>query len=183
MKYFELKPIQDKRTIVAAPYPFPDDLISFVLGPSIPGRCVYRAESGTVWPTILGMGAWSSALVSVFDSVGAKGLRTYDIDVLDRAGRPIEGYRGIQVLGRGGSLVDKESNVYRIDRRLWSYDCVIMETDKWDGSDVFAIPELGVMTFVTERVAHAVEHSRLTLISLIPNTECKSVTRPPPSAD
>lgn len=48
---------------------------------------------------------------------------------------------------------------------------IYMDESKWDGSDVFAIPGMGICMFVTQRIAEAIRKARLLNIDLVLNSE------------
>lgn len=52
------------------------------------------------------------------------------------------------------------------------YNYVFMDETQWDGSDVFAIPGLGIAMFVTERVKEAIDKAKLVNVVLTLNTDC-----------
>lgn len=138
-----------------------------------PGEVRYAVVEGWKPQPILDCGVWSKELIKVMRSINATGFDTFDIGVYKATGEPIEGYFGVRVTGRGGEFDEERSGAQRSGRGvLLHYQAIHMNESQWDGSDVFLIPNLGSMVFVTERVAEAIRESKLRPIDLDLNTEC-----------
>lgn len=166
----------------AAAEPFPEDLGDLVLGPDPPPAPVrFEIVRGSRPADIIGCAVWSERLISVLRECGATGFKPYEIE-LYRKGKPVPGYMGVLVLGRGGPLDEVRSDVERDEtgKCIFGHSAVYMHEDQWDGSDVFVIPGLGIREFVTARVAEVLRKARLRNVQLILNSECRFGTKDPP---
>ncbi len=87
------------------------------------------------------------------------GWSTYPVTITGARGEPIDGYKGLQVLGRCGRL---SSEPLRHDIRISpggrAYRATIglrFEPESWDGSDFFMPEDETAYVFVTQRVVDA----------------------------
>lgn len=114
----------------------------------------------------------SERFLTTLQACSATGFRPFPVTV--SAGTAKLPYWGLKLLGRGGPFDDKRSNArYGPDGHcLFGYDYIYMDEERWDGSDVFAIPGLGIAMFVTERVKEAIENANLRNVQLTANTDC-----------
>jgi hypothetical protein len=101
--------------------------------------------------------------------------------------REVAVYHALRVSGRGGPFDARRSDE-ELDETGFriGHSAIYMNESKWDGSDVFFIPGMGITLFVTERVAQAIRAAELTNVILTRNTECRYGTKmkypyePPP---
>lgn len=114
----------------------------------------------------------SDRLLDVLKGCSATGYQPFPVTV--SAGETNLAYWGLKLLGRGGPFDARRSEAtYGPDgEALFGYSCIYMDEDRWDGSDVFAIPGLGIGMFVTERVKEALEKAKLRNVRLVLNTDC-----------
>lgn len=160
-----------------SPYP---DLSKLFLTPWLPSCVRVEIRTGTK-PGDMMFSAFnvvSERFVAVLASCHATGYSTFPVEVR-RSGQIIPGYYGLKLLGRGGPFDEVRSNVERSPdgEAIFGYSAVYMVEDQWDGSDVFAIPGLGIGLYVTERVAEGIRRAKLTNIRLTLNSECRTGTR------
>jgi hypothetical protein len=171
MRYYYLKQLGDEKYYGGAPVPYPPDLGVLVLGPDPPlGPVRYEMTTGTEVGDLMFPSLCSDRLVAAFESCAATGYLTYPVQVL-MGGEGIAGYQGLLVLGRGGPM-DLERSGAKRESWGWSHKSVQMDESRWDGSDVFSIPGMGITIFVSERVAQALREVQLRNVRLEPNTEC-----------
>lgn len=172
MEFFRLQRNYASIYWEAAPDPFPHDLMEYILADTpMNDNCRYELLCGRRPGDMISLSAWSDAMIAVFTKCQATGLRTAPIQIHAK-NKVYGGYQRIKVIGRGGPLDDVRSHVIRQDDEIASYRGIYIDESKWDGSDVFSIPGLGIFIFVVPRVADALRRAKLTNIELIPNSEC-----------
>lgn len=92
------------------------------------------------------------------------GWRTFPVQLFDKENKIIEGYHGLSVTGRCGSL-DKPRRVPIPRGKRW-WRGLYVKDDFWDGSDVF-LPYGTTFVFVTQEVKDALEAIRPSNIAFI----------------
>lgn len=154
--------------------PYPDDLAAVILEPEMPTGMHAEITTGDRPADMLEFlfNVVSGRLIRVLEEVGATGFLACPLRVhLAKKDVWIPDYFLLKVTGRGGPM-DWERSVARKEEWGTSYRAVYMDESKWDGSDVFCMPGMGVSTYVTERIAEAIKRAKLTNVRLIPNSEC-----------
>jgi len=167
----------------AAVDPFPSDVDPYLLSREAPPAVVrYKVLRGRRAGDIISHGAWSDRLIEVLKSCSATGYRTHPVEIWKER-EHISGYQGVRIIGRGGPLDEERSGVERSRSggAILGHSAIYIFDDRWDGSDVFTIPGLGLCVFVVERVAAALRSARLKNVDLILNSECRFGTKDPPA--
>ena len=126
-------------------------------------------QLGTTWATLR---IYSDRLVNLLSQNQFSGWRPYPIIIRGKRGELLEGYSGISILGRAGSL-----DMSRCERTLlkpyvksgrWTpgFRGIYFEDDRWDGSDIFTAENTGYF-FCTDRVKEAISRLKPTNIRFI----------------
>lgn len=175
MSFYELRAKQGRQYYQGNPAPWPKDLAEVFLGPSVP-RDLHIAIRVGVKPGDLIFGApciVSRRLLGVLVSCQATGYEAFPVDVR-KGDIIIPDYFGLRILGRGGPLDEVRSGVFRGPGStiIFGYSAVYMDEDRWDGSDIFVIPSLGVQLFISERVQKAIQNAGLVNLETVLNSEC-----------
>ena len=116
----------------------------------------------------------SDRVIDLLTSQGLSGWSTYPVDVRDRNGRSIKGYRGLCILGRCQQIcLDKEHSrvVYEENARgrFPYYRGLYVSTDSWDRSDFFmSTDERTAYKVVTGRVSSLFRTARVKNVQLEP---------------
>jgi hypothetical protein len=159
--------------------PYPMDLAAFVLDAKKPVGTSVKVVRG-VRPGDMMFAAFnvvSDRLVDVLEAEAATGYRTHPIEVYNAkaGGASIPGYWLLCPTGRGGPMDPVAMQVVwqRPGGAISNYNGIYMDEDKWDGSDVFAIPGLGIGIYVVERLALAMRKAKLRNVRLTCNTDCR----------
>lgn len=146
------------------------------MSPELPVELVIAG--GERLPDLLcgsGLCAVSPRMLNALQSVSATGYSTIPIVLTHPLlGCTVEGYSGLVIHGRGGPLDESRMQpVKKSGTAIISCQGFHIYEDRWDGSDLFVIDNLGVSVWVTERVATALSKCRPKLrnLSLTPNTE------------
>lgn len=130
-----------------------------------------RDHIGTTWGVLHLV---SDRLVSVLEGFG--GWRTYPVEIYDREGGLVPGYRGLAVTGRCGSVDDELSPVMVLPppvpqgKAMPHRIGIRFRPETWDGSDVFS-PERSGWVLVTQDVRDALIAAKITGIELRRITE------------
>jgi hypothetical protein len=151
--------------------PWPSDLGALILDPKRVEGIEVKLNKGKIGDMLV-FGVISQRLLNILESCHATGYLAHPIKV-EQEGCVLDNYYLLKITGRGGPLDEEKSGVVRLKpgETIYGYKAVYMDESKWDGSDVFAIPELGIATFVVERVGNAIKNANLPNIILKLNTE------------
>lgn len=118
----------------------------------------------------------STKTFNVLNAIGATGWSSYSIDLHGESDEVIEGYSGLVVNGRCGSLqLDRSRVETRIGASGRPYEVKIgfyFDEATWNGSDVFT-PEGTTFVFVTDKVRRGLEGSKITNVSFTPLDRCE----------
>lgn len=115
---------------------------------------------------------WSTRMVDVLRKCKATGYSASLVKVL-RNSDELRDYMRIRVTGKGGPLDRERSRaIMWKDESIFTHDAVYMDAAKWDGSDLFKIPELGGRMFAVERVVNELKRIKPTNVSFIMSTKC-----------
>lgn len=160
------------------------DYVSLFLGDYLPSSVVeYRQSSKACrHDDLIGSSDAVSRIMSertidALDASGCTGWRKYEIKLEDADGRSIQGYSGIQIVGRSGPIDPSRARngVIRMEggveypSRLGLY----FDTETWDGSDVFC--PIGTTLFlVTNKVKTVIDELACTNVQLtsLAEAEC-----------
>jgi hypothetical protein len=178
--FYDLTETADERFYSAHPSPHPKDLQDlFFARENPPTSIAYDIKYGREPGDILSCSpVYSTRLVDALNRAGATGFSTYPVKVT-RAGKAVPGFVGIRVTGRGGPVDEARSKLVRAESgRIKSHTGIYMDEAGWDGSDVFSIPGMGIMIFVTERVANELNKLDLKNMELIRNDRCNFGRQP-----
>jgi hypothetical protein len=107
-------------------------------------------------------------LIHLFVSEGFTGWDTYDVELVDHAGCPVDGYHGLVISGRCGPIDYSESEiVYELlpAGPSPSYKGYRFDPASWDGSDFFMPPETE-HRLVTAPVAIALRRANVRNVAL-----------------
>lgn len=110
------------------------------------------------------------------------GWESYAVEITDKAGEPIEGYRGLLVRGRCGPI-DFKRSVLAADEHLTPNDTLArvvglyFDPDTWDGSDIFMPAAPGHYPIVTEEVKRALARAKVTNIDFTRLPEKETMAR------
>lgn len=155
------------------PQPYPN-LVDLFLGPDLPRELCIIVQEGKVPGDMLFStpNVVSANFVNVLRSCHATGFQAFPVSLV--RGTTILTYWGLKLIGRGGPFDPKRSEAkYTPDGgAIIGYNCIHMDETQWDGSDVFAIPGLGISMYVTERVKEAFERENLLNVRMVLNTDC-----------
>jgi hypothetical protein len=116
----------------------------------------------------------SDRVLQVFDENGFEKYETFPVEVSGGRGEPLPRYHGISFHGRGGPLLEEESGIVRRGgadgkRTVVAFEHgIVLDTSKWDGSDLFYLEELPGTKIVTARVKDAIRKAKVTNCDLIP---------------
>jgi hypothetical protein len=159
----------------AEPDPYPEDMLNVFCGRRNPAKTIRYVIRCGRWPGhIVGSAAWSVELIRALKRCKATGYATFPIEVWLHGVKPVPGYVGLRVFGRGGAFDPTRSGAEYLGNTLIAYRATYMHESDWDGRDVFTIPGLGIGVFVVERVARELTRLKLKNVSLVKNTECSS---------
>ncbi len=149
-----------------------EDWLALAQGSYRPRRTLlYRVQGGYLRGDVIQELVWSAKLTRILKELRATGYDNYHVRVLHKS-RPISGYYGIAVRGRGGEFDARGSEATYVEHQLNSYKRIRMKENDWDGSDVFMVPGLGLSVFVVERIAVALKEIRLRNVSIKAAEEC-----------
>ena len=153
------------------PYP---DLDALFLSSVIPHDSCISIASGSRPGDIISssFNVVSERFLAALEVCGATGFTAIPVKVV-HGGTSIPGYSIIKLLGRGGAFDEERSEADRQGSALFGYSGIYMDERQWDGSDVFAIPGLGIGMFVTEKVKESLERARLSGVEIVLNSECR----------
>ena len=186
MDFYQINAGQGKQFYEGEFSPYPRDLGELILtpGPVPQNICVKVVRGGRLGDRMFAaFGVVSRNFVDVLQACEATGYAACPIRAFaaHRANENIPGCFLLKLLGRGGHLDLERSYRDPRDREIESrypnlrgskrYIGIYMNDAEWDGSDVFAIPELGIAMFVVERVAQAIRKAKLRNVRLTKNTE------------
>lgn len=122
----------------------------------------------------------SPRFVDVLRANQATGFGTAEV-VLMKGDEILATYYVLKLSGRGGPFDPVRSHArYGPDGpsgAIFDYDGIYMNESNWDGSDVFAIPGLGIGIYVVERIAEAIRKAKLKNVVLTPSEECSMIPR------
>lgn len=120
------------------------------------------------------MMAVSPRMLDILQDTSATGFTTHSLTLRHPVlGYTVHGYSLLIVHGRGGPLDEaKMQPIKRYQEAILNCNGFHIFEDKWDGSDVFTIDDLGFSVWVTERVARALKKCKPKLrhLNLTPNT-------------
>lgn len=112
----------------------------------------------------------SSKLREVLEENTLTGWKTFDVKLLDKQDKEIQGYHGLSITGRCGMIDYSKSEI--VVKRLVPnaplgkyYKGLYVDLDKWDGSDFF-LPGNYFGTIITSKVAEVMKKSKPTNIRL-----------------
>ena len=117
----------------------------------------------------------SSRLVSVLESEGASGWRTYQVRLASKSRVPWRGYSGLAITGRAGPVQWKRSErVWRPPpvphgSGHWRLRGLWFDVKTWDGSDLFLLKDGGIMA--TDRIVRAMRRAKLKGIEFFRQSE------------
>lgn len=121
----------------------------------------------TGWPSLYLI---SDKLKFVLEENNLTGWKTFNVKVLNKQGHEINGYHGLSIIGRCGSIDDSKAEI--IQKQIVPngpfgkyYKGLHVGLDKWDGSDFF-LPEKYFGIIVTKRTAKVLKKNKLTNIRL-----------------
>lgn len=136
---------------------------------------VFKQEYGKKLQDILDTGWPSLYLISdktktVLEDNDLTGWETFDVKVLDKQDKEIQGYYGLSITGRCGEIDYGKSEI--IEKRLVPngpvskyYKGLHVGLNKWDGNDFF-LPEKYFGIITTQRAAEVLKKNKLTNIRL-----------------
>jgi len=116
----------------------------------------------------------SARFVDVLTSLHATGYTTAPIRLV-KDGATLATFYVLRIHGRGGPFDPVRSGpCYSKSNptKVFAYEGAYMDESRWDGSDLFFIPGLGVRLFATERVAQAIKRARLKNVLVEHHSEC-----------
>lgn len=152
------------------PYP---DLTALFLGSALPDGLRVKLRTGSTpgdmifaTPNVV-----SQRFLDALVACNATGYQPLPVRV-ENDGVAVGNYYALKLLGRGGPLDEARSEVTRFHGAVMSHNYTYMDEKAWDGSDVFAIPGLGIGMFVTERVHAALVNANLTNVQMVVNHDC-----------
>ena len=126
----------------------------------------------------------SSSVARTLEETGLTGWSTYPVDLRDAAGRTIDRYAGLSVLGRCGPLVRATEPEWQPPLvpgakpyKVWVG--ISFPPDSWDGSDFFMAEDETMWVFATDRVRSAIEARRFRNFEFRRITEIQLQTPPP----
>jgi hypothetical protein len=158
----EYDPYPDLDELVFGASPLPGLEIEIVRG-TRPGDMIFAAFN-----------AVSHRFTQVLEECRATGWSAYPVAArLMKTGTIVAEYQVLKLLGVGGPLRYVSTQVVGDDygTRYSKVRGVFMDESKWDGSDVFAIPGMGIHIFVSERVTGALRKAKLKNVRIVPNDE------------
>lgn len=120
----------------------------------------------------LSYSVWSDRFIQALENVRATGFTPYRIKVTLK-GKLIPGYSGYRISGRGNPI-DKPRSNWKQKGTLEAYRGLWMLNDEWDGSDVFAIPNMGISVYLSARVAEMLLHTTWSGIEFLRNDRVES---------
>ncbi len=136
---------------------------------------LFKQESGKRLDNMLNTGTVSIYLISdrfknlLIDNAFT-GWKSCPVKIIDLQGNVIEGYSGLSITGKCGSIDYGKSEV--IEKPFGSsgnmekyYKGLYVVLDEWDGKDFF-LPENNMGIMITERVAKAINANRFTNIAV-----------------
>jgi len=176
MLFFDVSAKQGTQFFQGEWDPYPDDLHAVYLGAERPQPMHVKIRTGTrpgdmifATPNVI-----SERFLTMLRDCDATGYTTFPVALI-KAGDCVANFFGLRVYGRGGSFDEARSKAYHgTAGALDGYDGIYMDESRWDGSDVFFIPGVGVSLYVTERVAEAIKKAKLVNVQLTPNDECRA---------
>jgi len=174
LDFYQVRETSHPRFFDCEVHPFPDDLEAVVLGPDLPKGLYVKAVCGREPGDLISAALWvfSKRFLDVLESCQATGYRACPIRIVDKKGHPLPDYFLLKLTGRGGPLDEERSGVIRgSSGAILGRTAVYMDESQWDGSDVFAIPGMGICMFVTQRIGEAIRKARLLNIDLVVNSE------------
>lgn len=136
---------------------------------------LFRQEYGKILTDLLDTGWPSLYLISermknVFEDSFLIGWKTFPIEILDKKANKIEGYHGLSITGRCGSIDYSKCEV--IEKRLVTngplskyFKGMPIGLDKWDGSDFF-LPEQYFGIIISPKAAKIVKESKFSNVSI-----------------
>jgi len=145
--------------------------ISWAMGRSQP--------SDVIWTTLAVPVILSAKVISIMKAGDFAGWSTYPVLVKSKDGEVIDGYVGLSVTGRCGTIDDSRcecvarefpGGVFPMYRGLYFDD------SQWDGSDIFCSENESGYIFVTHDVKSAFEHARIRNVLFQPVSEIERST-------
>ena len=136
---------------------------------------VFKQEYGKKLQDILDTGTATLYLISdkmkaTFEDNNLTGWKTFEVKILDKQDKEIQGYHGLSITGRCGKIDYSQSEI--VEKRCVPegplgkyYRGLYVGLDKWDGSDFF-LPEKNFGTVITNRVADILKKNKFTNICL-----------------
>jgi hypothetical protein len=130
---------------------------------------------GTKWFDFVGTQRAALRLVSerllrAFEQAGLRGWEGLPIQLLDRSGKMVDGYRLLVIVGRCGPIdnarsvqVDKIVAGNKSVAKVWQG--LYFDEKTWDGSDLFSPGDTALM-FATSAVKQTLEREKATNISV-----------------
>ncbi len=133
-----------------------------------------------VGTTLVNLCVISEKFVDVLTDNLLTGWTTYPVNIVNRAGKAISGYRGLAVTGRCGRVLWNESEKILIpapskrgrDTKGWRG--LPFDESTWDGSDIFLPETPSNFIIANERTKKVVEKCKLSNVSF---TNTKSLER------
>lgn len=150
----------------------PSEYFNIITSPEQPQMLLrYEVCSGHRKAEELCFGVWSVDLANSLRKANASGFYTHPVEVT-KSGQPIDGYLGVRITGKGGPIDRLRSGAPLTGTPIIYHKAIYMDIHRWDGSDVFLLPDMGGNVFVTERAAQAIQKTKMRALRLIPNDQC-----------
>ncbi len=108
----------------------------------------------------------SPQFLDVLNTAGATGFHPFPVRLV-RGASDLMVYHGLQITGRGGPFDPYRSSADIRDGALFGHAAIYMVESKWDQSDLFFVPGLGIMLFCSERIGNMLRRARLPNVSLV----------------
>lgn len=114
--------------------------------------------------TIVATRLISNRVVDLFTSEGFTGWVTYPVELLGKHGELIEGYHGLAVDGRCGTIDDTRSVRFEKQYPGGIFPCwrgYYFDEKSWDGSHIFVPDDGSVRIFMLDEVRRALKRAKV----------------------
>lgn len=161
--------------------PYPDDLQKFYSTTGLQSGHRVKVVRGTK-PGDMLFATWcviSPAFHSLLIQNAATGFVSFEVPLV-KGDLILAQYTGLVVHGKGGPFDPARSEAdYSPSGALVGHSAVFMDSTKWDQSDVFFVPGLGISLFVSERIAMVIKRAKLKNVVITGNAELAYGTKKP----
>ncbi len=174
MRFYSVRAMQGTQFYDGEWHPYPRDLYALYTGGKRPERLHVRVRTGTK-PGDMIFATWnvvSEQFLALLRKHQATGFETFPVP-LYKKGVEVGRFFGLIVHGRGGPFDPARSNADIRDECVQGYSAVYMDETRWDGSDVFLIPGLGIGLYVVDRIGNAIRNAKLRNVSVTANSDCR----------